>query len=154
MLKDSGVKTVIVKRFLPIVNRVVNEKLAEMGFHAKFTMDENFDESILVNGNAYTFHQFSEGEKLRINLGLIMAWREVARMQGRMDSNLLMFDEQLDGSLDDDGYEALTDIFKLLGDLNVFIISHNSVKMENFVRTKLAFTKANGFSRVGDVIDA
>lgn len=154
MLKDGGVKTVIVKRYLPIVNRVVNEKLRELGFHAKFTMDENFEEEIVLNGNTYTFHQFSEGEKLRINLALIMAWREVARMQGRMDTNLLMFDEQLDGSLDDQGYEALTDIFKLLDDLNVFIISHNPSKMENFVRSKMAMAKVDGFSKIVDVIDA
>lgn len=154
MLKDGGVKTVIVKRFLPIVNRLVNEKLMELGFFAKFTLDENFDEEIIVNAVPYTFHQFSEGEKLRINLALIMAWREIARMQGRMDCNLLMFDEQLDGSLDDDGYEALTDIFKLLDDLNVFIISHNPTKMENFVRSKMAMAKKDGFSKIVDVIDA
>lgn len=153
MLKDGGFKTVVVKKFLPIVNRIVNEKLAELGFFAKFTLDENFDEKILYNGiEDMEFHQFSEGEKLRINLSLILAWREIARMQGRMHSNLLMFDESLDQSLDDDGYESLTGIFKLLDHLNVFIISHNSTKLENFVRSKLSVIKTNGFSRLGDAV--
>ncbi|ASD50387.1 recombination-related endonuclease [Acidovorax phage ACP17] len=153
MLKDGGIKAVVVKKFMPIVNRLVNEKLAELGFFAKFEMDENFEERILYNGvQEMTFHQFSEGEKLRINLALILAWREIARLQGRMHSNLLMFDECLDGSLDDDGYESLTEIFKVLGNLNVFIISHNPNKMENIVRTKMIMEKTNGFSRLADTV--
>ena len=119
MLKDSGIKTVIVRKYLPIINRVVNEKLAELGFFAKFTMDENFDETIMYNGvTERVFNQFSAGQQLRINLALILAWREIARLQGRMHSNLLMFDETLDGSLDSDGYESLTEIFNRLEKLS------------------------------------
>ena len=112
--------------YLPIINRVVNEKLAELGFFAKFTMDENFDETIMYNGvTERVFNQFSEGQKLRINIALILAWREIARLQGRMSSNLLMFDETLDVSLDDDGYESLTEIFNRMDNLNIFVISQN-----------------------------
>lgn len=155
MLKDSGIKTVIVRKYLPIINRVVNEKLAELGFFAKFTMDENFDETIMYNGvTERVFNQFSEGQKLRINIALILAWREIARLQGRMSSNLLMFDETLDVSLDDDGYESLTEIFNRMDNLNIFVISHNVQKMENFVRTKMRFEYVDGFSRLADVVDS
>lgn len=155
MLKDSGIKTVIVRKYLPIINRVVNEKLAELGFFAKFTMDENFDETIMYNGvTERVFNQFSEGQKLRINIALILAWREIARLQGRMSSNLLMFDETLDVSLDDDGYESLTEIFNRMEDLNIFVISHNVQKMENFVRSKMRFEYVDGFSRLADVVDS
>ncbi len=154
MLKDSGIKTVIVRKYLPIINRVVNEKLAELGFFAKFTMDENFDETIMYNGvTERVFNQFSEGQKLRINIALILAWREIARLQGRMSSNLLMFDETLDVSLDDDGYESLTEIFNRMDNLNIFVISHNVQKMENFVRSKMRFEYVDGFSRLADVVD-
>lgn len=152
MLKDGGIKTVVVKKFLPIINRVVNEKLAELGFYGRFTMDENFDEVIQQPGGVeMTFNQFSEGEKLRINLALILAWREIAMLQGRMHSNLLMFDETLDASLDDDGYEALTEIFKSLEDLNVFIVSHSPDRLDSFIRSKIQFVREGGFSRIADV---
>ena len=154
MLKDSGIKTVIVRKYLPIINRVVNEKLAELGFFAKFTMDENFDETIMYNGvTERVFNQFSAGQQLRINLALILAWREIARLQGRMHSNLLMFDETLDGSLDSDGYESLTEIFNRLENMNIFVISHHGDRMENFIRSKMRFEYVDGFSRLADVVD-
>ena len=154
MLKDSGIKTVIIKKYLPVINRVVNEKLAELGFFAKFSMDENFDETIMYNGvTEMAFNQFSEGQKLRINIALILAWREIARLQGRMHSNLLMFDETLDVSLDDDGYESLTEIFNRMENLNIFVISHNVDKMQGFVTSKLKFEYVDGFSRLAEKSD-
>ena len=152
MLKEGGIKTVVIKKFLPIINRVVNEKLSEMGFYGRFEMDENFDETITqMGGVEMTFNQFSEGEKLRINLALILAWREISLQQGRMCSNLLMFDETLDASLDDDGYEALTEIFKTLDDLNVFIVSHSPDRLDSFIRSKVQFVRNAGFSQIADV---
>lgn len=150
ILKEGGIKSTVIKKFLPIINKAVNENLVALGMFAHFKLNENFEDVIVFNGKEMSFTQFSEGEKLRINIALILAWRSMARLQGKINSNLLLFDETLDGSLDDQGYEALTDIFKSFDDLNVFIISHNSNKMENFVRSKIGVKKVGGFSIIVD----
>lgn len=149
MLKEGGVKTTIVRKFMPQVNRIVNESMHRLGMNAKFTMDENFDESIIWNGQEYEFAQLSEGERLRVNVSLLMAWREIARMQSRLASNFLFFDEILGESLDEDGYSALEDIFeKSFGGLNVFMITHSPEKVASFMRSGIVFEKHKGFSRI------
>lgn len=153
MLNDKGIKSMLIKRIIPIINHIVNEKLVELGLSAKFLLDETFDETITIGADQYNYYALSEGEKLRIDMALLIAWREVAKLQGNVSTNLLFFDEVFDSSLDSNGAEALADLMNQLEDLNVFIITHTPDKIMDKVRSIIKIERVNGFSKFGNVLE-
>ena len=147
LLKDDGVKTKIIKKYLPFINQQVNRYLQMMDFYINFNLDEEFNESIQspIHEN-FSYSSFSEGEKARIDLALIFAWREVARVKNSVNCNILLFDEVFDSSLDGFGADEFLKIIKyVVKDTNVFVISHKSGLEEKFEST-LKFEKKGGFS--------
>lgn len=149
MLKDSGIKSALIKRFIPMINHEVNQYLAKLGLFATFTLDENFDEKIRSRGfDDLSYNSFSEGEKLRIDLALLMAWRSIAKLQGNVSSNLMVLDEIFDSSLDIGGADAMMDLLNLTSDLNIFIVTHTPEKIQDKVRSVLKFEKVDGFSKI------
>lgn len=149
MLKDGGIKSVLIKRFIKIINQSINTNLAELGFFAKFTLDENFDETIQARGiDTLSYNNFSEGEKLRIDMAILLAWREVAKFHSNVSTNLLAFDEVLDGSLDAVGTEALANLLNKLRGTNLFIVTHSPDKIADKVRSQISFQKVDGFSQL------
>ena len=147
LLKDDGVKTKIIKKYLPLINQQVNRYLQMMDFYINFHLDEEFNESIKspIHEN-FSYSSFSEGEKSRIDLALIFAWREVARVKNSVNCNILLFDEVFDSSLDGFGADEFLKIIKyVVKDTNVFVISHKSGLEEKFEST-LKFEKKCGFS--------
>jgi DNA repair exonuclease SbcCD ATPase subunit len=153
LLKDGGIKSAIIKQYLPMINRLVNKYLAELDFFLSFTLDEGFSETFKSrNRDAMSYFSFSEGEKLRIDLALLFTWREVARMKNSCATNLLILDEVIDSSLDNNG----TDFFiRMLHDLggasNVFVISHKSDAALDKFEDVIRFHKHGNFSRRDDV---
>lgn len=148
MLKDTGIKSVIIKKYLPIINNLINNYLKELNFFVKFKINENFEETILIRGTEQNYYNFSEGEKLRIDLAILMAWREIARIQGVLNTNLFIFDEILDASIDTQGVENLLNVIDSMKDKNIFVISHSPNKWEDKFRSNLMFGKVNGFSKI------
>jgi len=149
MLKDSGLKSVVIRKFIPVINEQINEKLSKMGFFVKFNLDENFNETIEARGfDSLGYNNFSEGEKLRMDMAILLAWREVARLQDNLHTNLLFFDEIFDASLDAYGCESLAFILNELVGTNIFIVTHNPDKLADSVRSQIVFQKENGFSRL------
>ena len=126
MLKDTGIKTKIVKQYLPVINKLVNQYLSILDFYVHFDLNESFQETIRSrHRDSFTYDSFSEGEKQRIDLALLFTWRQVAKMKNSISTNLLILDETFDSSLDEAGIENLMKIIHTLGDdTNVFIISH------------------------------
>lgn len=153
MLNDRGIKAMLIRRFIPIINHIVNEKLTELGLFAKFTLDEAFDETIMIGTDQFNYYALSEGEKLRIDMALLIAWREIAKLQGNVSTNLLFFDEVFDSSLDSNGAEALADLMNQLEDLNVFIITHTPDKIMDKVRSIIKIERVNGFSKFSSVAE-
>ena len=149
LLKDDGVKTKIIKKYLPLINQQVNRYLQMMDFYINFTLDEEFNETIQspIHDN-FSYSSFSEGEKMRIDLALLFTWREVARMKNSVNTNLLIMDEVFDSSLDGFGTEEFLKIIRfVIKDANVFVISHKTGmddRFDNVVR----FEKIKGFSRM------
>tara|TARA_B100000902_G_scaffold40456_1_gene48062 strand:+ start:635 stop:2344 length:1710 start_codon:yes stop_codon:yes gene_type:complete len=149
LLKDGGVKTKIIKKYLPLINQQVNRYLQMMDFYINFTLDEEFNETIQspIHDN-FSYSSFSEGEKMRIDLALLFTWREVARMKNSVNTNLLIMDEVFDSSLDGFGTEEFLKIIRfVIKDANVFVISHKTGmddRFDNVVR----FEKIKGFSRM------
>ena len=149
MLQDKGIKAMLIKRFIPIINHEVNSHLNHLGLFVNFHLDENFDETIKARGfDTLGYNSFSEGEKLRMDMALLMAWRDIARMQGNVATNILIFDEIFDSSLDQGGAEALADLLSLVKDLNVFIVTHTPEKIADKVRSTMKIEKVDGFSRI------
>lgn len=149
MLKDNGIKATIIRRFIPIINHYINSNLARLGFFAKFTLDESFEETIQARGiDTLSYNNFSEGEKLRIDMAILLAWREVAKLQNSVSTNLLFFDEIMDASMDNEGTEALAILLNEMKTTNIFIISHTPEKIADKVRSQIVFYKENGFSRM------
>ena len=147
LLKDGGVKTKIIKKYIPIINDHVNKYLQRMDFYVNFTLDEEFNESMIspIHEN-FSYSSFSEGEKARINLALIFAWREIAKMKNSVNCNLILFDEVFDGSLDVTGTDDFLKIIRyILKDSNVFVISHKS-GIEDVFDTVYKAEKQKGFS--------
>jgi DNA repair exonuclease SbcCD ATPase subunit len=147
LLKDDGVKTKIIKKYLPFINQQVNRYLQMMDFYINFHLDEEFNESIQSPIHEdFSYSSFSEGEKARIDLSLIFAWREVARVKNSVNCNILLFDEVFDSSLDGFGADEFLKIIRyVIKDANIFVISHKSDlhdKFDNVIR----FEKKNGFS--------
>ena len=150
MLKDTGIKTKVVKQYLPVMNRLINEYLQVLDFFVAFHLDENFNETIRSrHRDTFNYASFSEGEKQRIDLSLLFTWRQIAKMKNSAATNLLVLDETFDSSLDVDGIECLTKILSTLDtDSNVFIISHKGDVLENKFRSKIEFYKDRNFSKI------
>lgn len=149
MLKDTGIKAMLIKKYLPIINHSINTNLANLGFFAKFTLSETFDETIQARGiDTLSYNNFSEGEKLRIDMAILMAWRDIARMHGGVSSNLLFLDEIMDQALDHQGIDSLLMLLKDMKDTNLFVITHNPEKMNDKIRSHIIFEKYDGFSRI------
>ena len=125
-MKDSGIKSRIIKKYIPVFNTLINKFLHSMDFYVNFTLDENFDESIKSRfRDDFSYSSFSEGEKQKIDLALLFTWREIAKMKNSVSTNLLILDEVFDSSLDDGGTQELLKILRSLGnDANLFVISH------------------------------
>ena len=150
LLKDSGIKTRIVKQYLPIMNKLINKYLASMDFFVSFTLDEKFIEKIKSrHRDEFTYDSFSEGEKMRIDLALLFTWRTIAKMKNSVNTNLLLLDEVFDSSLDANGTEEFLKIInKLTGKQNVFIISHKSDLLCDKFNNTIKFEKHKNFSRI------
>tara|TARA_B110000858_G_scaffold189754_1_gene236862 strand:- start:544 stop:2259 length:1716 start_codon:yes stop_codon:yes gene_type:complete len=150
MLKDTGIKTKVIKQYLPVMNRLINQYLQVLDFFVAFHLDESFNETIRSrHRDAFNYASFSEGEKQRIDLALLFTWRQIAKMKNSASTNLLVLDETFDSSLDHDGIENLTKILNTLEDgTNVFIISHKGDILENKFRSKIEFIKERNFSKI------
>jgi DNA repair exonuclease SbcCD ATPase subunit len=150
MLKDTGIKTKVIKQYLPVMNRLINNYLQVLDFFVAFHLDENFNETIRSrHRDSFNYASFSEGEKQRIDLSLLFTWRQIAKMKNSASTNLLILDETFDSSLDIDGVESLTKILSTLDDdSNVFIISHKGDVLENKFRSKIEFFKHKNFSKI------
>lgn len=150
MLKDTGIKTKIVKQYLPVINKLVNQHLQTLDFFVLFNLDESFNETIKSRyRDEFTYASFSEGEKQRIDLSLLFTWRQIARMKNSANTNLLILDETFDSSLDDDGIDNLMKILSTVTeDTNVFIISHKGDVLDSKFRNKIEFVKDRNFSKI------
>jgi DNA repair exonuclease SbcCD ATPase subunit len=149
LLKDGGIKTRIIRQYLPIINKLVNKYLAAMDFFVNFTIDEEFKETIKSRHRDYfSYENFSEGEKQKIDLALLLTWRSVARIKNSVATNLLVLDETFDSSLDSKGTDALLEILHALPDnTNVFVISHKDQLHDKFNQS-IRFEKKQNFSRI------
>ena len=150
MLRDTGIKTKIIKQYLPIINKFVNQYLQVLDFFVHFDLDENFQETIKSrHRDAFSYDSFSEGEKQRIDLSLLFSWRQIAKMKNSISTNLLILDETFDSSLDHDGVENLLKIlYTLTNDTNVFVISHKREVLDDKFENKIEFTKEKNFSKI------
>jgi DNA repair exonuclease SbcCD ATPase subunit len=150
LLKDGGIKTKIIKQYIPIINKLVNKYLAQMGFFVNFNIDENFNEVIKSRyRDEFAYSSFSEGEKTRIDLALMFTWRSVAKMKNSVNTNLLILDEILDGSLDANGTDEFLKIIKTLtDDTNTYIISHKQDQLIDKFDKVYRFEKQKNFSRM------
>ena len=148
MLKDTGIRTKIIREYLPAMNALINKYLQVLEFFVAFHLDENFQESIKSrHRDEFVYDNFSEGEKMRIDLSLLFAWRQIAKMKNSTNTNLLILDETFDSSLDDEGTDNLMKILKTLeSGTNTFIISHKPDVLESKMAAKIEFTKTNNFS--------
>jgi len=150
MLKDTGIKTKIIKQYLPVMNQLINQYLQVLDFYVHFDLDEEFNETIRSrHRDEFTYDSFSEGEKQRIDLALLFTWRQIAKMKNSVSANLLVLDETFDSSLDDAGVENLLKIlYTLDNDTNVFIISHKGEILDGKFEDKIEFKKEKNFSQV------
>ena len=147
MLQDTGIKTKIIKQYLPVMNKLINTYLTSMEFYVNFTLDENFEETIKSRyRDDFSYSSFSEGEKMRIDLALLFTWRAVAKMKNSTNTNLLILDEIFDSSLDGTGTDEFLKILNTLGDENVFVISHKQDQLVDKFRNTIKFEKIKNFS--------
>ena len=149
MLQDTGIKTKVIKKYLPIMNKLINTYLNSMEFYVNFTLDENFNETIKSRyRDEFTYASFSEGEKMRIDLALLFTRRAVAKMKNSTNTNLLILDEIFDSCLDGTGTDEFLKILNTLGDENVFVISHKQDALADKFRSTIKFEKVKNFSHV------
>ena len=150
MLRDTGIKTKIIKQYLPVINKLVNQYLQTLDFFVHFNLDENFNETIRSrHRDDFTYDSFSEGEKQRIDLSLLFTWRQIAKMKNSVATNLLVLDETFDSSLDHDGIENLLKILYTLDEgSNTFIISHKGDILDGKFESKIEFVKDRNFSKI------
>ena len=150
MMKDSGVKAKIVKRYLPVMNQKINKYLQMMDFYINFTLDEQFNECIKSPiHEKFSYESFSEGEKMRIDLAILFTWRDIAKMKNSSSTNILILDEIFDSSLDSNGTDEFTKIIKyVIKDAYVFMISHKVDELTDRLDNLITFEKMNGFSKV------
>jgi DNA repair exonuclease SbcCD ATPase subunit len=150
LLKDNGIKTKIIKQYLPIMNKLINKYLTAMDFFVNFNINENFEETIKSrHRDEFSYDNFSEGEKMRIDLALLFTWRQIAKLKNSTNTNLLILDEVFDSSLDSVGTE---EFLKLMGEMgsetNIFVISHKGDQLFDKFRSVIRFQKKNNFSEV------
>jgi DNA repair exonuclease SbcCD ATPase subunit len=149
MLQDTGIKTKIIKQYLPIMNKLINTYLTSMEFYVNFTLDESFEETIKSRyRDDFSYSSFSEGEKMRIDLALLFTWRAVAKMKNSANTNLLILDEIFDSSLDNTGTDEFLKILNTLGNENVFVISHKQDALADKFRSTVKFEKIKNFSHM------
>jgi DNA repair exonuclease SbcCD ATPase subunit len=149
ILRDSGIKSRIIKQYIPVINKLVNKYLAAMDFFVKFELNESFEEKILSrHRDDFTYDSFSEGEKMRIDLSLLFTWRAIARMKNSASTNLLILDEVFDASLDANGCDEFLKIIHDLEGSNIFVISHKGDVLHDKFQNVLRFTKQKNFSRI------
>ena len=148
LLKDSGIKTKIIRQYLPVINKLVNKYLKSMDFFVQFDLDETFKETIKSrHRDKFTYASFSEGEKQRIDLALVFTWRTIAKMKNSASTNLLLLDEVFDSSLDVNGTDYVMQLLNTIGDdANVFVISHKSDQLFDKFRSVVKFEKKNNYS--------
>lgn len=149
LLQDTGIKTKIIKQYLPIMNKLVNTYLSSMDFFVNFNIDENFNETIKSRfRDEFSYASFSEGEKMRIDLALLFTWRAIAKMKNSTNTNLLILDEIFDSSLDGTGTDDFLKILNTFSDQNVFVISHKQDMLFDKFRSVVQFKKEKNFSKV------
>ena len=149
LLKDTGIKTKIIKQYLPIINKLVNKYLASLDFFVNFNLDESFKETIKSrHRDEFTYNNFSEGEKQRIDMALMLTWRAVAKLKNSSNTNLLILDEVFDSSLDTGGTEELMKILHMLDGVNLFVISHKGDILQDKFSNVIKFDKVKNFSRI------
>jgi DNA repair exonuclease SbcCD ATPase subunit len=150
LLKDTGIKTKIIKQYLPIMNKLINKYLSAMDFFVNFNINENFEETIKSrHRDDFSYANFSEGEKQKIDIALLLTWRQIARIKNSTNTNLLILDEIFDSSLDTASVDLLMELLKeLSSDTNVFVISHKSDQLFDRFRSIIKFDKKNNFSQV------
>jgi DNA repair exonuclease SbcCD ATPase subunit len=150
ILKDTGVKAVVIKQFVSIINQMINKYLTDLGFFCQFELDETFNETIKSrHRDEFSYASFSEGEKMRINLAILLTWRTIARMRNSASTNLLLMDEVFDSSLDAAGTDFFIKILnQLTSDTNVFIISHKGDQMIDQFENLIQFEKKKNFSQI------
>lgn len=150
LLKDTGIKTKIIKQYIPIINKLINKYLAAMDFFVNFELNENFEEKIKSrHRDEFSYESFSEGEKLRIDLSLLFTWRAVAKLRNSASTNLLIMDEVFDSSLDASGTDEFLKLLQgLANDTNVFIISHKGDTLFDKFDSVIRFEKVKNFSRI------
>jgi DNA repair exonuclease SbcCD ATPase subunit len=149
LLKDTGIKTKIIKQYLPIINKLVNKYLSSLDFFVNFNLDESFKETIKSrHRDDFSYHNFSEGEKQRIDMALMLTWRAVAKLKNSSNTNLLILDETFDSSLDTTGTEELMKILHMLEGVNLFVISHKGDILQDKFLNVIRFGKEKNFSRI------
>ena len=150
LLKDTGIKGHIIKKYLPVMNKLINKYLKDLDFYVNFTLDEEFNESIKSRyRDDFTYSSFSEGEKMRIDLALMFTWRSIAKMKNSANTNLLILDEVFDSSLDVSGTDEFLRIIRGgQPDTNIFVISHKSEVLHDKFDRVLKFDKVKNFSKV------
>ena len=150
LLKDTGIKTKIIRQYLPIMNKLINKYLSAMDFFVNFNINENFEETIKSrHRDEFGYANFSEGEKLRIDLALLFTWRQIAKLKNSTNTNLLILDEVFDSSLDGVGTEEFLKLIHEMGaDTNIFVISHKGDQLFDKFRSIIKFEKHNNFSRI------
>jgi DNA repair exonuclease SbcCD ATPase subunit len=148
LLKDSGIKTAIIREYLPVMNKLINKYLQAMDAYIHFELDENFNESVKSRfRDDFTYASFSEGEKMRIDLAILFTWRQVAKMKNSVNTNLLLLDEIFDSSLDTAGTDYFLNLMNTFGEnTNIFVISHKGDQLFEKFRSVVKFEKRNDFS--------
>ena len=150
LLRDTGIKTTIIKQYLPVMNKLINKYLSAMDFFVKFELDESFNETIKSRfRDEFTYASFSEGEKMRIDLAILFTWRQIAKMKNSVNTNLLILDEIFDSSLDVAGTDYFLTVMDQLGEnTNVFVISHKGDILLDKFKNNIRFVKHNDFSTI------
>jgi DNA repair exonuclease SbcCD ATPase subunit len=149
MLMDTGIKTKVINKYLPVMNKLINGYLTSMDFYVNFTLDNNFNETIKSrHRDEFSYSSFSEGEKMRIDLALLFTWRAVAKMKNSTNTNLLILDEIFDSSLDGTGTDDFLKILHTFKDQNVFVISHKGDALFDKFRSIIRFEKTRNFSKL------
>jgi hypothetical protein len=152
LMQDTGIKTKIIKQYLPIMNQYINKNLADMDFFVNFSLDEEFNETIKSrHRDDFQYHSFSEGEKLRIDLAILFTWREIAKLKNSTNTNLLILDEIFDSSLDTSGTEEFMRIlYHTMNKENVFVISHKGDTLIDKFPRVMKFEKYKNFTRMAE----
>lgn len=149
LLKDTGIKTKIIKQYVPVMNKLINKYLAAMDFFVQFELDENFNETIKSrHRDDFSYASFSEGEKSRLDLSLMFTWRAIAKLRNSASTNLLILDEVFDSSLDTSGNDTLMEILSNITDGNIFVISHKGDQLYDKFHSVIKFEKHKNFSRI------